>query len=168
MEKLYSSKTCLKMAGGENASPTSLLDPPLPARITMSFTTTPTSRFGFSMMCGKFCHSCFECRYCTCTVWTLHLKNKSSIWKGGVSTPDPLLGAPLVLTSTSMMRWNVGKKLQKSLWFYLFKAIFDSYSPCSEINFAATWALSLTYPTMWSNAGKKHLKDGAGTTLPFQ
>ena len=31
-----------------------------PAPITMSLTTTPTSRFGFSRMWGKFCHSCFE------------------------------------------------------------------------------------------------------------
>ena len=60
MEKLYSSTTCLKMAGGEDAFPTSLLDLPLPARKTMSLNTTPTSRFGFSMMRGKFCHSCFE------------------------------------------------------------------------------------------------------------
>ena len=29
MEKLYSSKTLLKLAGGENASPTPPLDPPL-------------------------------------------------------------------------------------------------------------------------------------------
>ena len=43
MEKLYLLKTCLKMAGGEDASPTSPLDPPLPARITMSLIATPTS-----------------------------------------------------------------------------------------------------------------------------
>ena len=30
------------------------------ALISMFLTTTPTSRFGFSMMWGKFCHSCFE------------------------------------------------------------------------------------------------------------
>ena len=31
--------------------------------------------------------------YCTCTVWTLHFKNKSSISKGGGSTPQtPFLG----------------------------------------------------------------------------
>ena len=29
MEKLYSSKTCLEMAGGGDASPTFSLDPPL-------------------------------------------------------------------------------------------------------------------------------------------
>ena len=33
------------MAGGGDAYPTSLLDPLLPARIAMSLTTTPTSRF---------------------------------------------------------------------------------------------------------------------------
>ena len=60
MEKLYSSKTRLKLAGGGDASPTFPLDPPLLALITMSLTTTPTSRFGFNMMWGKFCRSCFE------------------------------------------------------------------------------------------------------------
>ena len=47
MEKLYSSKTCLKMAGGGMHSPH--LYPLLPALITVSLTTTPTSRFGFNM-----------------------------------------------------------------------------------------------------------------------
>ena len=36
------------------------LDPPLSVLISMYLTTTPTSRFGFSMMCDKFCHTCFE------------------------------------------------------------------------------------------------------------
>ena len=58
MEKLYSSKTYLKVAGGEGCMHPQYL--PLPSLITMSLTTTPTSRFGFSMMRGKFCHSCFE------------------------------------------------------------------------------------------------------------
>ena len=35
---------------GGIASPTPPLVPPLPALITMSLTTAPTSRFGFSMM----------------------------------------------------------------------------------------------------------------------
>ena len=45
---------------GKIVFPTSPLDPPLPTLITMSLTTSPPSRFGFSMMCGKFCYSCFE------------------------------------------------------------------------------------------------------------
>ena len=62
-----------------DASPTSPLDPPLPAPITMSLTTTPTSQFGFSMMWGKFCHSCFETTARTAlAVWTLHFKHKVS------------------------------------------------------------------------------------------
>ena len=47
MEKLYSSKTYLKMAGGE-------MHAPLPELIAMSLTTMPISRFGFSMMWDKF------------------------------------------------------------------------------------------------------------------
>ena len=62
MEKLYSLfiKNMFENGWWEDASPTSLFDLPLPERITMSPTTTPTSRFGFSMMRGKFCHSYFE------------------------------------------------------------------------------------------------------------
>ena len=118
MEKLYqySSKSCLKMAG------VGWMHPPHPpvALITMSLTTTPNSRFGFSMMRGKFCHSCFERTagiYCTCTVWTLHFKNKGLVSKRGVfnslnSTP---LGAPLghphsaLLLSTTL---QLGRVLQ--------------------------------------------------------
>ena len=44
----------------DDTSRTSPLDSPLPARITMSLTTTPSSRVSFSMTRGKLCHSCFE------------------------------------------------------------------------------------------------------------
>ena len=77
---------------------TSLLDPPLPARITMSLTTTLTSRFGFCVMCGKFCHSCFEITARTALTQFGHftLKTKVRFEKGGGSTPQtPPLGAPL-------------------------------------------------------------------------
>ena len=57
MEKLYSSKNMFENGWWEVAS---LLDPPMPALIAMSLTTTPTSQFGFSMMRGKFCQGCFE------------------------------------------------------------------------------------------------------------
>ena len=83
MEKLYSSKTCLKMAGGAMHPPHPPLGPPLPAVITMSLATTPASRFGFNMMQGKFCRSCFKITARTAsTVWTLHFKNKNSVSKG--------------------------------------------------------------------------------------
>ena len=94
MEKLYSSKTCLKMAGGGMHPPHPSLDPPLPALITLSLTTTPTSRFGFSMMRGKFCHSCFEitARRPTALAQFGHftLKTRVRFQKGGRgSTPKP-------------------------------------------------------------------------------
>ena len=99
MEKLYSSKTCLKMAGGEDAFPLSLLNPPLPARLTMSLTATPTSRFGFSMICGKFCHSCVEitARTALAQFGQFTLKTKVRFKKGGGGGFDPQtsLGAPL-------------------------------------------------------------------------
>ena len=76
MEKLYSSKTCLKMAGGGDASP---LDRPMPALITMPLTTTPTSRFGFSMMRGKFCQSCFEVRARTALAQFEHFTLKTRV-----------------------------------------------------------------------------------------
>ena len=59
MKKLNSSKTCLKMDSG-GMHPTFLLDLTLPALITMPLATMATSRFGFSMMWGKFCQNCFE------------------------------------------------------------------------------------------------------------
>ena len=95
MEKLYSSTTCLKMAGGEDIFPRSLLDLPLPARIIMSLNTTPTSRFGFRMMRGKFCHSCFEITPRT-ALGHFTLKTSVRFQKGGVDPRTPL-GAPLVL-----------------------------------------------------------------------
>ena len=86
MEKLYSSKTCLKMAGGEDAS---LLDPPLPTRIIMSLSTTSTSRFGFSMICGKFCHSCVEITARTAFAQCGHFTSKQKVGstKGGFRPP---------------------------------------------------------------------------------
>ena len=96
MEKLYSSKTCLKMAGGgRGASLTSPLDPPLPALITMSLTTTPTSRFGFRMMRGKFCHSCFKITARTALARFRHFTLKTR-----VRFRPPPLGAPLILSNT--------------------------------------------------------------------
>ena len=57
MEKLYSSKTCMKMAGCiPHISPGSV-----PARTDNNVSHhTPISRFCFDMMQGKFCPSCFE------------------------------------------------------------------------------------------------------------
>ena len=57
MEKLYSSKNMFENGWLGGASP---LDLPMSALITMSLTSKPKSRIGFSMMRGKFCHSCFE------------------------------------------------------------------------------------------------------------
>ena len=96
MEKLYSSKTCLKTAGGEMHSPHPLpLNPPLPAPKAMSITTTPTSRFGISMMWGKFCHSCFEITARTALAQFGHftLKTRVRFQKGGGGDPpNPLPG----------------------------------------------------------------------------
>ena len=82
MEKLYSSKTCLKEAGG-GMHPS--LDPPLPALITMTFTTAPTNRFGFSMMWGKFCLICFEIVAGTALA---HLDTSKR--GGAIDSPTPL------------------------------------------------------------------------------
>ena len=68
--------------------PTSLLDLPMPARITMSLTTMPTSRFGFSMMWGKFCHSCFEITPRT-ALEHFTLKTSVRFQKGGGRPPNP-------------------------------------------------------------------------------
>ena len=91
MEKLHSSITCLKMAGGGDAFPS--LDPPLPALITLSLTTTPTSRLGFSMMRGKFCHSCFEITARTALAQVGHFTFNTRVWfqkgKGRPSNPPP-------------------------------------------------------------------------------
>ena len=86
-----------EMAGGGDAFPTSPLDLPLPAQITMSLTTTPSSRFGFSMMWGKFCHSCFEITARTALAQFGHFTSKTRLWfqNGGFNPPTPLLGAPL-------------------------------------------------------------------------
>ena len=80
-----------------DASPHPFLDPPLPVPITMSFTTTPTKRFGFSMMWGKFCQSCFEITARTTLAHFGHFTLKTRVWfqKGGFDQPNPLLGASL-------------------------------------------------------------------------
>ena len=71
-----------------DASPTSLLDPPLPQQIT-SLTNRPTSRFGFSMMWGKFCHSCFEITARTALAQFGRFKNKDSVSKERFRPPNP-------------------------------------------------------------------------------
>ena len=76
MEKLYSSKTCLKIVGGRNAN---RLDPPMLTLISMSLTSTPTSRFCFSMMQGKFCQSCFEVTAGTTLVQFGHFTLKTRV-----------------------------------------------------------------------------------------
>ena len=98
MEKLYS---CLKMAGGGDTSP---LDSPLPTPITVSLTTPPTSRFGFIMMCGKLCHSCFEITARTTLAQFGHfaLKTRVRLRKGG-STPKILQGCATGLVTA---RWR--------------------------------------------------------------
>ena len=77
------------MAGGGDASPTSPLDPPLPALIRMSLTTTPTSRFGFSVMRGKSCHSCFEKTARSAFAQFGHFTLKTRVWfqRGGFNPP---------------------------------------------------------------------------------
>ena len=76
-----------------------LLDPPMPALITMSLTTTPASRFGFSMMRDKFCHSCFKITARTALAQFKHFTLKTGVRfrKGGFDPPNPLpLGVPLL------------------------------------------------------------------------
>ena len=76
----------------EGCIPTSLLDAPLPAPITMSLITMATNRFGFSMMWGKFCHSCFEttARTALAQFGHLTLKTRVRFQKGwGVRPPNP-------------------------------------------------------------------------------
>ena len=67
------------------------LDPPMPALITMPLTTTPTSRFGFSMMRGKFCQSCFEVTVRTTLAQFGHftLKTRIRFQRGGFDPPNP-------------------------------------------------------------------------------
>ena len=67
------------------------LDPPLLALITMFLTTTPTNRFGFTMLRGKFCHSCFAITALTAFAQFGHftLKTRVRFQTGDVSTPEP-------------------------------------------------------------------------------
>ena len=62
-----------------------------PAVKTMSLTTMPTSRFGFSIMWGKFCHSCYEVTARTALAQFGHFTLKTRIWfqKLGALTPQP-------------------------------------------------------------------------------
>ena len=68
------------------------LDLLLPALITMSLTTTPTSRFSFSMMWGKFCHSCFEitARTAFAQFGYFTLKTRIPFQKAGFNRQIPL------------------------------------------------------------------------------
>ena len=61
------------------------------ALTTMSLTTTPTSRFGFSMMRGKFCHRCFETTAPTALARFGHftLKTRVRFQKGGSDPQTP-------------------------------------------------------------------------------
>ena len=75
-----------------DASPTSpTIDPPLPAPITTSLTTTTTSWFGFIMMWGKFCHICFEITARTAVAQFGHftLKTRVRFQKEGFDPPNP-------------------------------------------------------------------------------
>ena len=86
--------------------PTSLLDPPLPARISMSPTTTLTNRFGFSMICGKFCHSCVEITARTAIAQFGHsiLKTKVRFEKGGgFDPPNPSPGCATDVTIQTIL-----------------------------------------------------------------
>ena len=83
-----------------DASPTSPLDAPLPALIAMSLAIALTSRFGFIMMRGKFCHSCFEITACTVLAQLGHFTLKTRVWfqKRRASTPSPPSGCATALT----------------------------------------------------------------------
>ena len=85
------------MAGGGMHPPHFPLDPPLPALIATSLATTPTSRFGFSMMWDKFCCSCFEITARTALSQFGHfiLKTKVRFQKGGFDPKTLSLGASL-------------------------------------------------------------------------
>ena len=88
-------KNVFENAWLRGASP---LDPPMPALMTVSLTTTPTSRFGFSMVQGKFCLSCFEitARTALAQFGHLTLKTRVRFQKEGL-TPKPPLGAFKIL-----------------------------------------------------------------------
>ena len=83
-------------------------DAPLPALIfiTMSLTSTPTSRFGFSMMRGEFYHSCFEIITRTALAQFGHFTLKTRVWfqKGEVRPPN----LPWVLHCTNYAKKNYG------------------------------------------------------------
>ena len=83
------------------------LDPPLPKRITMSLTTTPTSQFCFSMMWGKFCHSCFEITASTALAQFGHftLKTRVRFQKGGGGL-SPGCATDLMLFWVSIAKQN--------------------------------------------------------------
>ena len=58
--------------------------------LKLPFTTTTTSRFGFSIMCGKFCHSCFEITACSALAQFGHFAFRTRVpfQKKGVLTPQ--------------------------------------------------------------------------------
>ena len=104
------------MAGGGDASLASPLDPPLPALTTMSLTTTPTRRFGFCMMRGRFCHSCFEI---TARTALAHFTLKTRAWfqKGvAVLTPKPLPGCATALFLRYLTQKTPSNFLLLHLW----------------------------------------------------
>ena len=91
MEKFVFMESILKMAGGV-CTPTSSLDPSLPAPITTSLTATPNSWFGFSMMWSKFCHRCFEITAHTALAQFGHFTSKQGFGlkkKRGDPPPPP-------------------------------------------------------------------------------
>ena len=78
-------------------------DLPLPERITMSLTTTPTSRSGFSMMRGKFCQ-CFEiARTAVAQFGYFTLKTRVRFQKEGFQPSEPPLGVSLDAKQTHLV-----------------------------------------------------------------
>ena len=92
MEKLYSSKNMFENGWCVGVHPPWIRPCPH-ALITMSLTTTLTNRFGFRMMPGKFCQSCFEIAVRTALAefghFTLQFKIKGLVSKGGGRPPNP-------------------------------------------------------------------------------
>ena len=90
-EKIVFIKNMFENDWWGDASPHFSLDPPLLAQITMTFTTTPTTRFGFSVRWGKFCQNCFEITARTALAQFGHFTVKTRVWfqkGGGSSTPQ--------------------------------------------------------------------------------
>ena len=127
MKKLYSSKACLKMAGGGDALPTPPGSAPACTDNNVSY-HYPTSRFGFSMIWGKFCQSCFEITARTTLAQFGHFTLKSRVWfqKGGLTPKPQPLGAPLSLHERAWSKtWSSFKSLFIT-WAVLSKKRFKS------------------------------------------